>query len=288
MKINGKEIANHIINHLSKEVKKLRRKPAFAVFLVKPSEENISFVKAKEKATKAINGSFHLIRANTVPTFEKFANRIKRTSEDHGISSIILQQPLPSSLSTDSLYDYIPHEKEIEGHKKKSYFYPPIGLAVFTILKYIYQPGNKKNIKELMVDLKKDKLFFKRVLKRKKIVLIGRGATGGKPIAQILTEAKINFINIHSQTPSAEFFKKEADIIISAVGKKVIHSTDLKPGVILISVGIRKENGVWKGDYDEDEVKNIAGFYTPTPGGIGPLDIAYLMHNLVESTRVQK
>ena len=78
MKINGKEIADHIINHLSKEVKKLKRKPAFAVFLVKPSEENISFVKAKEKATKAINGSFHLIRTNTVPTFEKFANNSLR------------------------------------------------------------------------------------------------------------------------------------------------------------------------------------------------------------------
>lgn len=288
MKINGKEIADQILIYLSTQVKKLKRKPTFAVFLVKPSEENISFVKAKEKATKAINGSFHLIRMNSVPDFEQFANKLKHTAEDPTIHSIIIQQPLPASLSTDSLYDYIPHEKEIEGHKKKSYFYPPIGLAVLTILKYIYQPGNKKNIKELMVDLKKDLLFFKRALKRKKIVLIGRGPTGGKPIAQIFTDAKINFINIHSQTPNANFFEKEADIIISAVGKKILTPSDLKPGVILVGVGIRKENLVWKGDYEEDEVKDIASFYTPTPQGIGPLDIAYLMHNLVEAARVQR
>lgn len=288
MKINGRQIAEQILTYLHKITKKLKRKPALAVFLVKPSEENISFVKSKEKAVRALNGSFHLLHMNTVPYFEKFANKIKKTVEDPKVNGVIIQQPLPSSLSTASLYDYISHEKEIEGHKKKSYFYAPIGLAVLTILKYIYSPGKKKNIREIIVDIKTDHLFFKRVLKRKKIVIIGRGVTGGKPIAQMFTDEKINFINIHSKTPHAAFFEKEADIIISAVGKKVITKDVIKPGVVLIGVGIRKENDIWKGDYDENEIKDIAGFYTPTPGGIGPLDIAYLMYNLVEAARIQR
>lgn len=287
MKINGKEIANIIIAHLKKKIAKLKHKPRLAVFLVNPSLENISFVKSKEIAVKKIAGKCELIRLSGEPDFEDFANNIRKIASQSSTTGIIIQQPLPASLSTESLYNYIPHEKEIEGHKKKPYFTPPISLAVFTILKFIFKTGGKTKINDVIFDMKKDLFFLRKVLKRKKIVLIGRGATGGKPIAKILMENKINFINLHSKTPNADFFEKEADIIISAVGRKVITPEVLKPGVILISVGIRKENGVWKGDYDENEIKNIAGFHTPTPGGIGPLDVAYLMHNLLEATKMQ-
>lgn len=287
MKINGRAIANVILGSLQKKAGKLRPKPTLAIFLVNPSEANIVFVKTKKQAAGKIKGLCELIYTNNESDFEEFANHLKKVAHDSKITGVVIQQPLPASLSTDSLYDYIPLEKEIEGHKKKSYFTPPIGLAVFTILKYIYKPGNQHRFHDLIFDMKKDRSFLKKVLKRKKIVLLGRGGTGGRPIAKVLTEAKINFINLHSQTPDADFFEREADIIISAVGKKVITPEVLKPGVILISVGIRKENGVWKGDYDEEEIKNIASFYTPTPGGVGPLDIAYLMYNLVEATKMQ-
>lgn len=287
MKINGKTIAHTILSDLRKKTKKARLKPSLAVFLVKPSPENILFVKAKEKAVRSIGGVFKLIRTDSVPDFEDFANTIKKIAHDPKVHALIIQQPLPASLSTESLYDYIGDDKEIEGHKKKPYFYPPIGLAVLTMLKHIYYPGVKKKIEDTIIDMKKDRLFFKRVLKRKKIVLVGRGETGGKPIAQMLTYMKINFLNIHSQTPNAHLFEQEADIIISAVGKKVIDPKSLKNGVVLISVGIRKKDGVWKGDYDEKEIADIASFYTPTPGGIGPLDIAYLMHNLLEAAKMQ-
>ncbi|MBI3366284.1 bifunctional 5,10-methylene-tetrahydrofolate dehydrogenase/ 5,10-methylene-tetrahydrofolate cyclohydrolase, partial [Candidatus Roizmanbacteria bacterium] len=71
-------------------------------------------------------------------------------------------------------------------------------------------------------------------------------------------------------------------------GKKVIFPEIIKPGVILINVGLRRENGRLKGDYDESEVKTIASFYTPTPGGVGPIDVMYLYKNLIESYRLQK
>ena len=287
MKINGKKIAEVILKTLKKEVKKLKKKPQLAVFLVGQNEENLSFVKMKEKATKKIGGKFQLYHFKKTPPFETFVNCLKTAGKDSNITGIVIQKPLPASLNTESLFDYIPAQKEIEGQKKKSYFYPPLGLAVLTILKYIFFPSKKKSIKELLVT-KKDKLAFKNIFKRKKVVLIGRGETGGKPIGKTLSEFKINYLNIHSQTPSPEIFYQEAEIIISAVGKKVLNKNMIKPGTILINVGLRKENGVWKGDYDDEEIKNIASFYTPTPGGIGPLDIAYLMNNLVEATKNQQ
>lgn len=287
MKIDGKAIANIIIAHLKKNIPKLAKKPALSIVQVNSSPESASFVKIKEKTTLKIKAKFEIIRYRKISDFEGFANKIKTTAYNEKITAVVIQQPLPSSLTTESLYNFIPLEKEIEGHKKKSPFTPPIALAVLTILKYIYRPGGKKTFDEVNFNMKKDKQFLRNILKRKKIVLIGRGATGGKPIAKVLNSLNINFINIHSKTPTPEFFYKEADIIISAVGKKVLTPEVVKPGVILISVGVRQENGKWKGDYDEREIKNIASFYTPVPGGIGPLDIVYLMCNLVEATKMQ-
>lgn len=288
MKINGKAIAENILTVLKKKITTFKKsKPKLVVFLVSATPENLAFVKIKQQTVKKIGGLFELIQSGGEPDFEDFANELRVIAHYPQTTGVVIQQPLPASLSTDSLYNYIPQEKEIEGHKNKALFTPPIALAVLTILKFIYQPSNEKDRQNVTVDLKKDGSFFRRVLKRKKIVLIGRGVTGGKPIAHTLTDAKINFINIHSQTPNADFFEKEADIIISAVGKKVIFPENIKPGVMLISVGMRKEGERWKADYDEKEIKNIASFYTPVPGGIGPLDIAYLMHNLVEAEQMQ-
>lgn len=287
MKIDGKGISDAIIKHLKSQVKTLRP-PKLAVISVKADEEGQSFIGAKGKAVKKIGGKFEWVHFKRTPRFQVFAERVKKTAGDEEIDGIVLQKPLPPELSSVSLFNYIPDEKEIEAHKKKTPFHHPIGLATLTVLKYLYHPSDKKNVDNLIVRLPQDTAFFKNTMKKKRVVLIGRGETGGKPISKILTEAKINFLNTHSRTPHPERFYKDADIIISAVGQYVLKPENLKPGVVLISVGIRKEDGKWQGDYREDEVKNIASHYTPTPGGIGPLDISYLMYNLVQAVKIRE
>lgn len=279
MIINGKKIASFIESKIKKEVKKLKKKPSLAVFLIGEDEDQLSFVKIKEKTAKKLGINYKLIHLKNTPNFITLARLIKKEAEDEDVSGIIIQQPLPAQLSTDSLYDFIPKEKEIEGHRKKTDYYPPIGLAVLTLLKYIF--SGQILDKRIIAEPVKDQNFFKRFLKNKKILLIGRGKTGGEPIAKTLQQAKISFLNIFSKTQNKEEFIRNADIIITAVGKKVIEGKDLKKGVILINVGLRKEKEVLKGDYDEEEVKKIASFYTPTPGGIGPIDVCYLYKNLI-------
>ncbi len=287
MKLDGKKIADYIAKLLKKKAKKvIKKKPALIAFLVGNASDQQSFVKIKAKTARKLGFSFKLVQYKSTPFFEKFAHEIKRQNDQQNVHGIIIQQPLPAQLSTDTVYNYIDVEKEIEGHRHKSPFIPPVGLAVLTILKFVFS-GEKLN-DQILVDAKKDRVFFKRMMRSKKVVLIGRGITGGKPIGQTLTDFKINYIGINSKTPDADTYLKEADIVITAVGKKVINPENIKPGVILINVGLRRENGILKGDYDEKEIKNIASSYTPTPGGLGPIDVVYLFNNLIEAVPLQK
>lgn len=285
MEIPGTKIAAKIEQVLKKEVKKLKKPLTLAAFLVGNSADQLSFVRIKAQTAHRLGIKFESIHLKDTPSFEEFMHKIKEKSLDPHITGIIIQQPLPSQLSTSSIYDYMPDSKEIEGHKRKTTLLPPIGLAVLTLLKYIY--GSGKIDDSLHIIIKKDKDFFKRLLKNKRIVLVGRGITGGQPIGKTLSFVRLNYIGINSETPEPETYLKEADIIISAVGKKIIKPEVVKPGAILINVGLRRENGRLKGDYDEKEIKSIAGYYSPTPGGIGPIDVLYLFHNLIESAKLQ-
>jgi methylenetetrahydrofolate dehydrogenase (NADP+)/methenyltetrahydrofolate cyclohydrolase len=153
-------------------------------------------------------------------------------------------------------------KKDVDGFVENSPFDVPIAQAIFTILKHIGITVNNK-----------------------KVVIVGRGETAGKPIAQAFAKQQCATSIIHSQTPNPKEIMKSADILISCVGKeRVVAATAVKPGAILISVGLwRAEDGRLHGDYEENEIKDIASFYTPTPGGIGPLNIASLMQNLVKA-----
>lgn len=288
MLILGKKIALTLERIIKKEVvvlKKRKKNLKLIAFVVGRQNEQLSFVKIKSKLARKLKIGFELVHLKNTPSFEEFMHIIKEKSLDPSVTGIIIQQPLPAQLSTESLYDYIPVAKEVEGHKHKSTFFPPIGLAVLTVLKYVF--ASSKLDSNLLVDLKKDMGFFRKTFRNKKVVLLGRGFTGGKPIGHTLTEAKINFININSQTPDPETYLKEADVVITAVGKKVVTKDMLKPGVVLINVGLRHEGPSLKGDYEEKEIKNIAGFYTPTPGGTGPIDVLYLFKNLVDAAKLQ-
>lgn len=286
MFIDGKKIASNLLTILKKERKAVKKRIGLSVFLVGSAPEQLSFVKIKSAMAKALKIDFKLIHLTRTPNFIDFANLLKKEVANKDVTGIIIQQPLPAQLSTDSIYDYVPLLKEIEGHRKKTEFVFPLGLAVMTIIKYIYDGKRKQDI--VFVDLKKDRLLFKNILKSKKVVIVGRGITGGKPIGKTLGNLNVNYISVNSTTTDPESYYKTADLIITATGKKVITPTMLKPGVVLINTGVRKENGKLKGDYEEKEIKDVASFYTPTPGGSGPIDVVYLYKNLIDAAKMQK
>ncbi|MFA6016636.1 MAG: bifunctional 5,10-methylenetetrahydrofolate dehydrogenase/5,10-methenyltetrahydrofolate cyclohydrolase [Patescibacteria group bacterium] len=286
MFIDGKKIASNLLTILKKERKTIKKRIGLSVFLVGSAPEQLSFVKIKSEMAKALKIDFKLIHLTKTPNFIDFANLLKKEVFNPDVTGIIIQQPLPAQLSTDSIYDYIPLLKEIEGHRKKSEFIFPLGLAVMTLIKYIYDGKKKQDI--VFVDMKKNRILFKNILKSKKVVIVGRGMTGGMPIGKTLGNLNINYISVNSTTVDPESYFKTADLIITATGKKVIQPEMLKPGVVLINTGVRKENGKLKGDYEESEIKDIASSYTPTPGGSGPIDVVYLYKNLIDAAKMQK
>lgn len=288
MIIPCKEIAQALEESIRKDVDSLKKKdimPQLTAFLVGNASEQLSFVNIKRQVADRLGITFDFVHMKRTPSFQAFANQLKTKARDKNVHGIIVQQPLPSRIASDTVYNFIPTKKELEGHKSKSPFLPPLGLAVLSTLKYVC--GNKPAHDAIALDPEKDADFFAKVLKSKTIVMAGRGETGGKPIGKALGLFKIGFLNITSQTDEPERFYQEADIIITGVGKKIIKKEYLKPGVILLNVGLRKEKGKLKGDYDEQEIGEIADWYTQTPGGIGPIDVLYMYRNLVDSVRMQ-
>ncbi len=289
MVIPCRTIARVIETHLKKEVQQLKKKgkaPLLTTFLVGESAEQLSFVAIKKKLAEKLGIKFDFIHIKRTPSFEVFAHILKDKAHNPNVTGILIQQPLPPLLQTDSVYNFIPLQKEIEGHKLKSPFSPPIGLATLTLLKHIF--GKGKIDEQIIVDLEKDKVFFKNSLKHKKIVIAGRGLTGGQPIGKCFSQLKINYLSLNSKTYNPEEYYRDADIIITTTGKKILKAENIKPGAILINIGLRKEEGILKGDYDEKEVDKIASYYSQTPGGLGPIDVLYLFNNVIEAAKLQK
>ncbi|HCM37264.1 MAG: Bifunctional protein FolD [Candidatus Gottesmanbacteria bacterium GW2011_GWB1_43_11] len=287
MIIDGKLLAREILSSLKSEVDQLKRRhylPHLAVVLVGNDPASLSYVRQKRIAAEAIGAKLSLHHFKRTPDYQKIAEFILHLSKDHGIHGIILQRPLPPSLSAQVLTRRVSLIKDIDGFLPKTPFTPPLGLAIFKILNHIYfQQILGREMPE--DDFSKTLLSW---LKQQKIVLIGRGETGGKPIADTLTQHHLNLIILNSQSENQDEYLKSGDIIISAVGKhQIIGTKNTRPGAILIGVGIHSEKGKLRGDYDEKEIATVARFYTPIPGGVGPVNVACLMHNLVTATKLQ-
>lgn len=289
MKIPCIQITKELKRALKQRVTKLKKKkitPKLVIFLVGESAEQLSFVKIKQKVARSLGIKFEFVHLKEIPPFEQFANLLRKKAYDPETTGVIIQQPLPSKLFTETLYNFIPRDKELEGHHPKSPFLPPLGLAVLTVLKHAFQP--KISMRHLFIDERQDFSFFKNALKHKKVVMVGRGLTGGVPIGKTLSYFRVNYLNTNTQTDNPSQYFEEADVIITATGKKVLTSDMLKPGVILINVGLRKEGKKLKGDYDEADVRSVAGCYTETPNGVGPIDVLYLFKNLIDAAEMQR
>lgn len=277
MKIDGKQIADEILKGLKVRIGKLKKTkitPRLAIILVGNDPASTAYVRQKELKAKSIGIktiTLHLpdktSQINLLKTIQQFNNG----SNIHGI---IVQQPLPPQIDVQKITQAIDPKKDVDGFHLDSHFQMPISMAILKILETVYM-----SIPEIQVR-------FVDWLKDKKIVIIGKGETGGKPIISALQKLGVKPEIIDSKTQSPEKITKTADILISAVGKPNTVKPDMVKGdAILIGVGTsRGRSAKLVGDYDQNKVKDIASFYTPTPGGIGPINVAYLLKNLVEAS----
>jgi methylenetetrahydrofolate dehydrogenase (NADP+)/methenyltetrahydrofolate cyclohydrolase len=274
MKIDGKAIAEEIFEELKKRVKKLQKEkiyPKLAIILVGTDPASLAYINQKEIKAKLMGTKTEMKPFPVNTSTSVLLKEIKKLNEDKKIHGIIVQQPLPKHVDVKKIINMIDPKKDVDGFHPDSHFQMPIVMAVLKILEKVYT--SNPEIQNRFIEW----------LKNKKIVAMGKGETGGKPVAQMFKKMKVAYDLIDSKTKNPEKITITADIIISAVGKpNILKPEMIKAGVILIGIGIsRGKSAKLMGDYDQNEVKNIASFYTPTPGGIGPVNVAMLLKNTI-------
>ena len=293
MKIDGTEIANEILEELRLKVEKLREKnifPNLAIILLGEDPASKAYVNQKKIKAELIKAKTTIFNLESKIRNSELEELIDKLNKDSSIHGIIIQQPLPSDINIKQITKAIDPKKDVDGFHPKSKFQSPISSAVLKILKQIHYNSPRRSpfghLRGGVAPAAHLEDEFLKWLNSKKIVVLGKGETGGKPIIENLKKNGINPTIIDSKTKNPQSLTKTADIIISAVGKpNIIKPNMIKKGVILISVGLHKgTDGKLHGDYNEEEIKNIASFYTPTPGGIGPVNVAMLLENLIKSS----
>lgn len=271
MLIDGKQIAAEVLQDLKSRVENLKKRgvfPKLAVVLMGDEKSSAIYVRQKELKAKEIGATVEIFKFDETVTNNEVETLVKKLNADLKIHGIILQRPTPKQIEIEKLEQLISSNKEVDGFGVNPTYEVPVAQAVLLMIK---KTCGKKE--------------FLNWLGSKNIVVLGKGETAGGPIINLLTRKGFSPTIIDSKTINKDSLLQNADIVISAVGKQnIINSSNLKKGAILIGVGMHMEKGRLCGDYREKEIANIASFYTPTPGGVGPVNVSMLLKNLIEAT----
>jgi methylenetetrahydrofolate dehydrogenase (NADP+)/methenyltetrahydrofolate cyclohydrolase len=274
MKIDGREISSQILEDLKKRVEKLKEKnviPHLYIILLSNDVSSESYVKQKMLKGEQIGVKITVDRQSFDINTQELIEKIEKLNNDNLVHGIIVQRPMPESLNEKEIQNAVIGVKDVDGFNPNSKFEVPVSSAILKILKTTH-PDN-----------------FDNWLKEQRITVLGKGLTAGGPIINTLIKSGIVPEVITSKSEGREKILKKSDIVISAVGKpNVLDESNLKQGVILIGVGLHKEDdGKFHGDFNEEKVQNKTLFYSPTPGGVGPVNVAMLLSNLVKATEIQ-
>ena len=243
-----------------------------ATILIGNDKASKTYVRMKAKACQRVGIK---TREYCLPEFttEGLIKLIEMLNDDDEINGILIQHPLPKTIDEQKCFDTIALEKDVDGLNSSSFG------------KMAFQKGAFKAATPLGIMHILD--FYGINPSGKKVCVVGRSQILGKPIAMMLLNKDATVTICHSETLNLKEEIKQADIVIAALGKpEYIKKSWLKEGVILIDAGYNHVNGKSVGDAENP--KSIASFYTPVPGGVGPVTIATLLENTVKAAERQK
>lgn len=271
--LDGKMLRDKIFESLKAKLDKMQQKPTLAVILVGENPASQIYVRNKKKTAEKLGINSLSIEYPSDISEEELLNKIRELNSDEKVTAILVQLPLPAHINKNRIIDAILPQKDVDG-------LTPYNLGkLFSGEEPFVYPCTPKGILLLL-----DEYNIK--LEGKNIVVVGRSNLVGKPVAQMLLKRNATVTMCHSHTKNLSEITKTADIIVSAVGKKVIGEKMLKSDCVVIDVGIfRDENGKISGDVDFENVSKTAAYISPVPGGVGPMTIASLMLNTVELAR---
>lgn len=269
--IDGKLISTQIKDELKEKVASMNLKATLVVIQVGNDPASSVYVGNKKKGCAYIGLDSKSYELPEETTQDELLALIDELNNDDSVNGILVQLPVPKHIDEKTIINRISPKKDVDGFHPESVGNLCIG-----------QPGFVSCTPAGIIELLKRSDVE---IEGKECVVIGRSNIVGKPMALLLLRENGTVTVCHSRTNNLKEICKRADILIAAVGKpKMITSEYVKEGAVVIDVGIhRMENGKLCGDVDFDDVKDMCEAITPVPGGVGPMTIAMLMKNCVEA-----
>lgn len=276
--IDGKQLAKKTREKLRYEVEELKKEgiqPKLAVIMVGDNSASQIYVRNKSKACNDVGIEFeeHLLPSTTKQ--DELLDLIEKLNNNKEINGILLQSPIPDGLDINEAFRKISPEKDVDG-------FHPVNVGKLVLGQDTFVSCTPYGVMKMFEEYNID-------LEGKNAVVIGRSNIVGKPMSQCLLNKNATVTICHSRTRNLPEITKNADILVSAIGKPEFVTADMvKDGAVVIDVGInRTEEGKLKGDVDFENVSKKASYITPVPGGVGPMTIAMLMNNVVKATKNQ-
>ena len=273
--IDGKALSEQLRQEVATRAAALKTKgvtPGLAVILVGDNQASQVYVRNKVKACEDVGFHSVLEKYDATMTEAELLARVEALNNDPSIHGILVQLPLPKHIDDHKVIETISPAKDVDGFHVASAGALMVGEVGF---KACTPYGCMKMLESIGM---KD-------LRGKHAVVIGRSNIVGKPMAMMLLAANATVTVTHSGTADLAAMTRQADVIVAAVGKVDVLTADMvKPGAVVIDVGMnRNAEGKLCGDVDFNGVKEVAGYITPVPGGVGPMTITMLLVNTMES-----
>ena len=270
MEISGKILQEKLLVNLKRKIEDLESRgvtPCIAILTLGSEETWEAYVGQKIKLAKKLDITAKLVSLKPLNTDHVLA-AISELNADSNIHGLIVQRPFPTYIDTESIIQSISNEKDIDGFRSDSLYEVPVWLAVKHLL---------SQAAGLLAPSK-----FTIWLSNQSILVVGKGETAGNPVIKGLFRLKVKTTVMDSKTSDRNSLFVNADVIIFATGKRIqIPYERLKKNCILIGIGLHRNEGKLVGDFDENEAKSNGLYYTPSPGGVGPLNLYYLFENLI-------
>ena len=274
--IDGKKIAENMLNELKKEITELKINGinlTLAVIYVGDDLASKIYINNKRKACDYVGIKMKEFKFDCNANENDILKLINKLNVDKNVTGIMVQMPLPHQINAKKIVGAINPQKDVDGFSE-------VNLGKIISKNYDFLPCTPAGIMEI---LKSENVE----IKGKRCVVVGRSNIVGKPLSLMLLNNDATVTICHSKTENLKEACKNADILISAVGEKNLITADMvKKDAVVIDVGInRNEFGKICGDVDFENVKKVASYITPVPGGVGPVTVAMLMKNVVLSAR---
>lgn len=272
MILDGKGLARQNEITLKEKVKSLKQKfgftPTLRVILVGENPASIAYVNSKKKACDRVGIDGEIIRLPIDIQEEALIDKIESLNHDPKVDGILVQLPLPKHINETFVLNKVSPDKDVDGlhtinagklFTKQPGVVPATPLGVMMLLNH-----------------------YKIQTEGKYAVVVGRSNLVGMPLAKLLNDADATVTVVHRKTTDLASFTRQADMLCVAVGKPNFITKDMvKPGAVVVDVGINRVGDILVGDVDFEGVKDVASYITPVPGGVGPMTISALLFNVL-------